>query len=508
QEFDNTYHQNGNNNLKDWAPHIDDWQAGDPTWQNGKGKGIIGALNYLAEAEQNAFSFITNNIGGDGKNVWMYTDPGDFFRFDVSKLAQWEIVFSHADQLGLYLHFKTQETENDQLLDGGALGNARKLYYRELIARFGHHLALNWNLGEENTQTDNQRIAMAEYFSEHDPYQHHIVIHTYPNDQENVYEPLLGEASQLTGASVQTNWSNVHERTLQWVEESANADKPWVVANDEQGNANYGVPPNEGYEGWNGGSPDVHDIRKAVLWGNLMAGGAGVEYYFGYSLPQNDLNCEDYRSRSDIWAYNALALDFLQTHIPYWIMRNRNELIGNDNNDNDQYCLANTGSDYVIYLAEGGSTDLLLNDSANVYQVRWFDPRNGGDLQLGTVDSLQGMGWQTIGDPPNDPDQDWAVWISRMEETVNSLQEVSITDLRGYPNPTGGDYWLQNVPVGLGMVQLFDPLGRLVYESPQRMVLVGEDWQVPMAALPPGLFTLRWSSLEESKSQYIRILKQ
>jgi len=30
--------------------------------------------------------------------------------------------------------------ENDQLLDGGELGNERKLYYRELIARFSHHV--------------------------------------------------------------------------------------------------------------------------------------------------------------------------------------------------------------------------------------------------------------------------------------------------------------------------------------------------------------------------------
>ena len=50
---------------------------------------------------------------------------------------------------GLFLHFKTQETENQGLLDGGEVGPQRKLYYRELIARFGHHLALNWNMGEE-----------------------------------------------------------------------------------------------------------------------------------------------------------------------------------------------------------------------------------------------------------------------------------------------------------------------------------------------------------------------
>ena len=36
-------------------------------------------------------------------------------------------------------HFYLQE--NDQMLDGGALGDERKLYYRELIARFSHHVS-------------------------------------------------------------------------------------------------------------------------------------------------------------------------------------------------------------------------------------------------------------------------------------------------------------------------------------------------------------------------------
>jgi hypothetical protein len=88
-------------------------------------------------------------------------------RLDCSKLDQWEIVFEHATKKGFYLHFKTQETENDSsgeayALDNGALGSERKLYYRELIARYGHHLALNWNLGEENTNTEQQRKDFAQ----------------------------------------------------------------------------------------------------------------------------------------------------------------------------------------------------------------------------------------------------------------------------------------------------------------------------------------------------------
>ncbi len=117
-----------------------------------RGKGIIGAVNYLASEGMNVFSFLTMNIDGDDRNVYPYTGYSDFTHFDCSKLDQWEVLFSHADSLGMYLHFKTQESENDKMLDGGNVGTMRKLYYRELMARFGHHLALNWNLGEENSQ--------------------------------------------------------------------------------------------------------------------------------------------------------------------------------------------------------------------------------------------------------------------------------------------------------------------------------------------------------------------
>ncbi|MEX2026655.1 MAG: hypothetical protein WEH44_05130, partial [Pirellulaceae bacterium] len=65
-----------------------------------------------------------------------------------------------------------------------------------------------------------------------DPYDHHLVVHTFPNAQDHVYPPLLGEKSVLTGASLQNSWSNAHQRTLKWLTESARAGKPWVVAHD------------------------------------------------------------------------------------------------------------------------------------------------------------------------------------------------------------------------------------------------------------------------------------
>ena len=166
EEFDDTpFHKKF---RKNWSPHVQDFRDGqDPTWSGGQGKGIIGAMNYLTEKGLNVFSFLTMNIDGDDRNVFPYLskEQENRTRIDVSKTAQWEVVMEHADKLGLFMHFKLQEYENDQLLDGGALGDERRLYFREIIARFGHHLALTWNMGEENTNTHKERMAFGNFFA-------------------------------------------------------------------------------------------------------------------------------------------------------------------------------------------------------------------------------------------------------------------------------------------------------------------------------------------------------
>ena len=225
--------------LKTWEPHVGDWKAGDPTWRDGKGKGLIGALNYLAGKGVNAFSFLTYNAAGDGDNVWPFIERDAKLHYDCSKLDQWGIVFDHATARGLYLHFKLQENEMDderlgagrkegrvpESLDGGKLGIELKLYCREIIARFGHALALNWNIGEENTQTSEEVRDMVKFLHDTDAYRHPIVLHTFPPEQEKVYAPLLGDKSLLTGVSLQNSWRAAHQRTLQWLRESAAAGR-------------------------------------------------------------------------------------------------------------------------------------------------------------------------------------------------------------------------------------------------------------------------------------------
>lgn len=108
----------------------------------------------------------------------------------------------------------------------------------------------------------------ADYFAATDPYNHPVVVHTYIGEQNKVYGPLYGYPS-FDGASIQTNWNNVLRDTLARVRESDAAGRPWIVANDEQGDAQEGVAPDSA-------DPEHNKIRSHVLWGNIMAGGAGT----------------------------------------------------------------------------------------------------------------------------------------------------------------------------------------------------------------------------------------
>ena len=439
-DFDGTVATRKEGPLKTWAPHRRDFRPGDPTWKGGKGKGLVGALNYLAGRGVNAFSFLTYNAGGDGDNVWPFVERNEKLHYDCSKLDQWQVVFDHAQSLGLFLHFKTQETENDderlthertagrvpEALDGGATGVERRLYYRELVARFSHLLALNWNLGEENTQTPDEQRAMAAALHELDPYDHLVVIHTHPGDQDLVYTPLLGPASGITGASLQNHWDVAHQRVLKWRRESAKAGRPWVVANDEQGDASLGVPPDPGYEGFSGRAKekdgreyDLNDVRRHTLWGTLMAGGAGVEYYFGYALPQNDLRGEDWRSRERSWGFAAIALRFFRDEgIPFWEMEPADALVGNAAEDNSRYAFAKRGEVYLVYLPTGGAAELDLSGVWGRFTVAWLDPRRGGPLRTGAVREVAGGSRVSLGTPPAEPNEDWLAVVRRRPPNV------------------------------------------------------------------------------------------
>ena len=421
-------------NIHRYAPHIDDWQPGDPTWgegdidgeRAGRGKAIIGAINYLGSTGMNAAYFLTFNLTGDGNDVWPYVSTDNFERFDVSKLDQWEVVFQHMQAKGILLHLVTQETENERLLDDGDTGRLRQLYYRELIARFGHHLGLVWNLGEENgpadfsphAQNDQQRMAMANYLAASDPYNHPILIHTHSEaaDKEHILSPLLGLRS-LDGASFQVDErTRVNHEIAEWRRLSRETGNEWLITMDEIGKWHTGAQLDSE-------DPNHDTLRQHALWGAILGGAAGVEWYFGAHSAANDLSSEDWRLRDRLWNITRLALEFFEDR-SFWTYSPCNELIDSEYTGSIDswhgYCAGHADQEYVIYLPADATPVFDASELNGAYRIQWFDPANasqGSELQQGSVVSIEGGEGRTIqslGEPPQNANQDWVILLSRV----------------------------------------------------------------------------------------------
>lgn len=403
-----------------YAPHVRDWRTGDPTWgADARGKGIIGAVNYLASAGVNSVYAMPLTVGGDAKDTFPWVTEADVWRYDVSKLAQWGRVLDHMAARGVAVQFVLSETENEELFEradrhisGHGFSTSRRLYYRELIARFGHHQGVVWNLGEENGwrdgsgrgqyNTDWQRWVFLDYFAALEPYGALLTLHTFPADKARIYTPLLGNASRLSGASLQVaGWPNVHNETLTWVAASARAGKPWVVSLDEIGGA--GALPDAV-------TPEHHQERRDVLWGALTAGAAGVEWY----NRDGDQTLEDFRGHANLWAVTARAVRLLrEQRVPYWAMDPADWLVRGRHN----WALANPDT-ILVFLRWGGAATVRLAPST-AYTVGWFDPRLGG----GEPPALEGArrlvttaagGATRIGVAPREAGRDWALLLRRV----------------------------------------------------------------------------------------------
>ncbi len=408
-----------------YSSHIEDWKPGDPDWGRGKGRGIIGALNYLSSRHVNSLYMLLMNVGGDGKDVWPWAGPidpngnpsNDNLHFDLAKLKQWEIVFDHAQRRDIFLHFVLNEAEvpNKRELDDGELGMERKLYYRELVARFSHHVALEWNLCEEYNLGFNfgpERIRrFASYLKALDPYDHPIAVHSAGDPLKQLRftfgDPLFGMTS------IQLNQRRIDTLTEAFRLATERAGRPLPVSMDEFtvdcGQPQSHVPVDV---------PDLH--RKQKLWPTYLSGGM-IEF-----ILEGFLKVDSFKKPklAELWDYIWYARKFLQK-LPFWRMQPADELLTGEGTIEvgmhggktfrlGGQVFALPGRIYAVYLpcaSPAGKLD--LRGAPGVFRLRYYNPRRG--IFEGEAREVSGRKMVSLGPPPADPAEDWAVLLDRRD---------------------------------------------------------------------------------------------
>jgi len=394
----------------EYSPHVADWRPGDPDWGDGAGKGIIGALNYLSSRHVNSIYFLPMNIGGDGKDTWPFVAPNgaidpngspsnDNLHYDISKLRQWEIVFAHAQRKGIFLHFVLNEAEepNKRELDDATLGVERKLFYREMIARFAHHNALQWNISEEydlglNLGPDRVK-QFAEYVQAVDPYDHPITVHHCGKNPEPAWLPFLGDKRfSITSFQYYKELAGRGREIEKWRRKTVDAGRPLPICLDE---IRWTTKDNQA------------DQRKDILWPTFLSGGH-TEHFL-----EEDPDTEDFRRYDDLWVWTWYARKFMEENLPFWEMEPMDELLkGPAAADPRSQVFAKPGEVYAVYLpvaSKGAALD--LSEAPGAFDIRWYNPRTGDfEGQKNTVSGGKPVG---LVPPPGSPSDDWAVLVKR-----------------------------------------------------------------------------------------------
>lgn len=149
------------------------------------------------------------------------------------------------------------------------------------------------------------------------------------------------------------------------------------------------------------------------------AGGAGVEYYFGYGFNNSDLTCEDYSSRETMWVQSRYALElFHNNNIPFWEMSYDTQ--NRVNNATDWILVNPTNTVLLLYRRVTRTSSNLINmrSITGTYSVKWYNPRTGGNLQNGSMTSIVATGSNAniqYGSSPNSADtMDWLVLFRKL----------------------------------------------------------------------------------------------
>lgn len=428
--------------FHDYDRHVGHWKAGDPDWGGGRGRGIIGALNYLASQQVNSIYVLLMNIGGDGQDVWPFVGKidrrghpdNDNLHYDITKLNQWETVFAHAQRLGIALHLVLNEGEqaNKAELDDATLGTERKLYYREMAARFGHHNGVVWNLCEEYNMEGNRAVppemitSWARYLKSVDAGRHPVTVHNNNHGEPmkilpvEGFAPFFGRgdidllsvqfredqfAKQGRGPQCRISNGDMVQRLRRLSAQAGRAvpvgmDEPErvVPVDDESHAVDFPMYSGQSY------------LRKAVLWPTYLSGGS-IEWILDRAL-----ETDDFAQFESIWKYTWYARRLLE-ELPFWEMEPTDELLegeatyGND----DGQVFARPGEVYAIYLPKANPSGTLdLTDAPGNYSLRWYDPRTGRFVQGSrTVHGGRNM---PIGPPPGEKDEDWVVLLQAVQK--------------------------------------------------------------------------------------------
>lgn len=326
-------------------------------------------------------------------NASDYSHPGfDYSRFDVSYWKRWDDMLRFARERNMIISIVLDMNDNKVHPLAGSEDEQR--FIRYAINRFGAFPNINWDLGDDLDAYRDEKWThdTGTFINGLDPYKHLATSHPALDMR---HQDRSSPWFSFTSYQVWSRGRVQHDVMLRSRKRQEAAGRIIPQTNEEYGYEDHyptyaPVPPGESA-----------DALRRTAWDIVMAGA----YQSSGETTQRGTNVWPdtgggwFNGRGDdtmtmLVGYRYMV-DFF-TGFEWWKTDPHDELVNNAN-----YCLAQPGKIYVVYLPRAGKVTIQLKPGH--YSVEWFNPRNGEHISLPSID---GGSW-TSPDPESDNAENW-----------------------------------------------------------------------------------------------------
>lgn len=232
----------------------------------------------------------------------------------------------------------------------GLNGDKYKRYAKYLVSRYSAYNVL-WGVtgAYEEVGNDAGIRDAGQYIQSINPYNHPVTTHT------------TGITSDSFGNEAWIDFHGQQRKALSL--DNFNS----LIISDRAYNKPV-VNMEQCYEAQTGyGCIDVNEYRKAG-WSILTGGGF---FTYGHNNIISETGSRNWNNLNSPGAKEMTHIRNFFDKIEWWKMSPDNSLVTSG------YALANPGKEYVIYLPDGGTTEIDLKTTSGVFTVRAYNPRDG-----------------------------------------------------------------------------------------------------------------------------------
>lgn len=380
---------------RNWTPYL-------TAWPSSKGVRFLHSIGRIGQRLPLTRGFgVFSALADLGRPDDIYHPGFDYSRFDVAYWRRFEDALRYARDRDMI--FSLVLDMNDSRVHPAPGGADERRFIQYVIARFGAFSNITWDLGDDldGYRNDEWTHTTGTLIKHLDPYQHLATSHP----MDNVHQDRTSEWFDFTSFQ---EWSrNQHAFMLAQRKHQAQLGRIIPQTNEEYGYEDH-------YPMWvTGPGSDSADTLRRMAWEIAMAGGyqtTGESVRRGTNIwPDTGggwMNGRGDETMTMLQGY-AHIVDFF-TAFEWWQTEPHDELVNEGN-----YCLAEPGKIYVIYLPHGGQATAHVEPGQ--YELTSLNPVTGE--KKSQLIHVSGATWTS---PVTANTADWALLLQRKEGVEHS----------------------------------------------------------------------------------------